>query len=377
MRIAFVYDAVYPWVKGGAQKRLYEIGRRLVKRGYEVNWFSLKWWDGKKTIERDGIYIYGVGEGVPLYKYGKRSIYEAIYFARKLLRVLPKYEYDVIDCQEFPYFSCFSSKVTSFLRSIPMIITWHEVWGDYWYSYLGKKGFFGKIIEKLVTKLTSNNVAVSKKTKEDLESIGVKNVQIIPNGIDFYKIQKIKPSEEEYDLIFVGRLIKEKNVDILIKAVSLLKEEIPDIKAVIIGEGPERQKLEMLVQKLKIEKNIEFKGFLNSHEDVIAHMKSSKVFVFPTIREGFGIVVLEANASGIPVVTTNHPMNAAKDLITEGKNGFLAKLDPIDFSEKISFVLHGAKNMKKSALHVASKYDWDQIVQKYTEYLKIISSGEV
>jgi len=79
-----------------------------------------------------------------------RSIKEGLYFGIKTLTGL-KGDFDVIDCQEFPYFSCFSAKMRSLLNKSELVITWHEVWGDYWFEYLGKKGFFGWCVKKLTT----------------------------------------------------------------------------------------------------------------------------------------------------------------------------------------------------------------------------------
>ena len=103
MKIAYIYDAVYPWVKGGAEKRIYEIGKRLADKGHEVHWYGIGWWfDGNngRTIDHDGIILHGVCEPMQLYVDGRRSIKEAIYFAEKLLPKLVKERFDVIDCQD-------------------------------------------------------------------------------------------------------------------------------------------------------------------------------------------------------------------------------------------------------------------------------------
>lgn len=361
MRIAFVYDAVYPWIKGGAEKRIYEIGRRLADRGHEVHWFGVKWWDGKKTIEQDGVLLHGVCEPMPLYVDGRRSIKEAVYFATRLFPELMKYRFDVIDCQQFPYFPCFVSKIQSLLKKSNFFITWHEVWGNYWYEYLGFKGLFGKLIERFTANITDRIIAVSEKTKKDLEDLGVKDICVVPNGIDFRKIESIDALDKDSDVIFVGRLIREKNVDILIKAVRLIKEEIPDIKCVIVGDGPEKEKLMKLSQDLGVDSNIEFTGFLKRYEDVIAYMKSSKIFVLPSTREGFGIVALEANACGLPVITVKHEKNAAADLVKDG-GGYVCELGEKDIAEKIILGLEKGKFMKQKCLENARKYDWDRIV---------------
>ena len=99
MKIAFIYDAVYPWIKGGAEKRIYEIGKRLAAK-HEVHWFGVGWWlDGSRdgrTIEHDGIYMHPVCKPVQLYVDGRRSIGEAIYFAAKLMPKLMKERFDVL-----------------------------------------------------------------------------------------------------------------------------------------------------------------------------------------------------------------------------------------------------------------------------------------
>lgn len=366
MKIAYIYDAVYPWIKGGAEKRIYEIGKRLADKGHEVHWYGIGWWfegNNGRTIDHDGIILHGVCEPMQLYVDGRRSIKEAIYFAGKLLPKLVKERFDVIDCQEFPYFPCFTAKVHSLFRRTPLVITWHEIWDKYWFEYLGKKGLFGWIVERLTAKLISKNIAVSERTKKDLESLGVKNVKVIHNGIDFKKIKSVKPSEEESDIVFAGRLIKEKNVDVLIKAISLIKREISDIKCIIIGDGPEKEKLMKLAKELRVENNVKFVGFLENHNDVIAYMKSSKVFVLPSTREGFGIVALEANACGLPVVTVNHGRNAACDFVN-GENGFVCELSAEDIAEKILIGLEMGKIVRRKCVENAMEYDWDGIAKK-------------
>jgi len=372
MKIAYVYDAVYPWIKGGAEKRIHEISKRLVERGHEVHLFGMKWWEGEKDIAVDGIYLHGIGKWDNLYVNGRRSIKEGLYFGMKTLTGL-KGDFDIIDCQEFPYFSCFSAKMISLLNKSELVITWHEVWGDYWFEYLGKKGIFGWSVEKLTTKLTKGNVAVSERTKEDLERIGVKgDVQVIPNGIDFGEIEKIRASEEESDIIFAGRLIKEKNVDVLIKAVELVRKKIPDVKCMIIGDGPEKGDLEKLATDLGLDGNITFTGFLENHDDVISCMKSSKVFVLPSTREGFGIVALEANACGLPVVTVNHKRNAACDFINN-ENGFICELSEGEITKKILVAMDKKEDMGRECIEFSRKYDWEGL----SDLLEIFYKEEV
>lgn len=368
MKIAFIYDAVYPWVKGGAEKRIYELAKRLAFRGHDVHWYAVGWWwpeSGKKDIELDGVKLHGVSKPVELYRDDRRSIKEAIYFAWNVLFKLKAGRFDIIDCQGFPFFSCFTANFRSFFGRSTMVITLHEVWNDYWYEYLGKAGFFGKLTEKLMVKLTDKIITVSPKTREDLQKIksGESSV-VVPNGIDLKEIAGISPSPSKSDVLFVGRLIKEKNTDLLIKSLLEVKKTFPDIKCTVIGEGPEKEQLEGLTKESGLDDNVEFTGFLENYSEVISRMKSSNVLVLPSRREGFGMVVVEANACGVPVVVVDHPMNAAKDLITPGKNGFISEMTEESLSNNIINGLNSKEKMEDACRNFAKDYDWDKIVDQ-------------
>ena len=109
MKIAYVYDVMYPYVKGGAEKRVWEISRRLAKKGHEVHIYGMKYWDGADVFIKEEVYLHGICAPIELYVDGRRSIKEAMYFARKIILPLTKGDCEIIDCQEFSYFPCFSA----------------------------------------------------------------------------------------------------------------------------------------------------------------------------------------------------------------------------------------------------------------------------
>lgn len=380
MKIAFVYDAVYPWIKGGAEKRIYEIGTRLAAGGDEVHLFGIKWWDGEDVIEYNGMVLHGVCAAQELYVNGRRSISEALVFSLKLVRHMFREKFDVIDVSVFPYFSCFGVKCVSLLRRTPVVFTWHEVWGNYWYEYLGKIGLFGKMVERLVVKLSSNVVAVSSMTKRDLEGLGmdIQKVYIVSNGVNLDEIAGIEPLEDVCDILFAGRLIKEKNVDVLLEAVGLVREYIPDVMCCVIGDGPERERLVELAHARGLldngNGNVRFLEFLE-YWDVIARMKSSKVLVLPSSREGFGMVVVEAFACGVPVVTVDAAHNAAAELV-DGTCGSVVELDAPAVAGAVLALLGDAgyhEKMASGAKERAQGYGWDGIVAE----LRMVYEGLV
>jgi glycosyltransferase involved in cell wall biosynthesis len=368
MKIAFIYDAAYPWVKGGAERRIYELSTRLVNRGHEVHWYSLAWWwDERKVmdIEMEGIKFHGVSKPKPLYSEDRRSISEAIFFSLHLLKPIMKEKFDVVDCQGFPFFSSFVCKFHQLIGRSKMIITLHEVWGDYWYEYLGKAGIFGKLVERSMLALTDRFITVSQKTERDLQAIKrTDKSSIIPNGIDLNQIMNVKQANTGFDLLFVGRLIKEKKVDLLVRSLPKVFETCPNVKCMVVGDGPERSRLEELCNELELTDTVEFTGFMDGYNELIGTMKSTKVLVLPSEREGFGMVVVEANACGIPVVVVDYPMNAAKDLVQKGKNGYISKPDPEDLAQTIIKTLKNRERMVETSIAMSEDYDWDRIVDQ-------------
>ncbi len=377
MKIAFVYDAVYPWVKGGAEMHIHELGKRLSSQGHDVHLFGIKWWEGGEVIEYEGMTLHGVCKARDLYVNGRRSISEALVFAVKLSPALLKEKFDLIDVSVFPYFSCFTVKAISILKKTPVVFTWHEVWGDYWYEYLGKrKGVFGLAIETIVAKISGNNIAVSDWTKHRLEALVAKDseIAVLPNGVDLKLISEIKPvgqglsgnpGRKIYDIIFAGRLIKEKNVDVLIKAVSLLIKEFPEFCCCIVGDGPEKKALEKLAHELGVQKNVKFEGF-QEYRALIGKIKASKVLVLPSSREGFGMVVIEAFACRVPVVTVREKYNAAQGLVEDGVDGFVVGLEEREIAKAVGkIIVKNSGNIKisEAAFNKAKKYDWDEIFE--------------
>ena len=369
MKIAVISDRVYPYFKGGAEKRTWDIASFLTKKGYEFHFYTGQWPGMKRDEIIDGIHLHGVYKVGNFYVNGKKSIIESLLYTIKLFPVLLKADFDVIDCDQFPLIHILTVKLISILRKKRFILTWCEVWDKYWFKYIGWKGVFGYLIEKIVTQFPDNIVSISKHTTNRLISqtkINPSKIVTIPVGIDIENIVEVKPSKNKSDIIFVGRLLSHKKVDILINSVQLVKNKYPNVKCLIIGDGPEKENLITLTEDLDLNNNVDFLGFIENHNDIYSHMKSSKVFVLPSTREGFGIVVIEANACGIPVITVNHKDNAARDLIEEGKNGFVCQLNEEEIAKRIIRILinNSGREMQKVCISLAKKYDWDKIVNE-------------
>ena len=361
MKIAYVYDAVYPWETGGIQKRVWELASRL-SDDHDVHWYGLHYWDGPVIDKREGVTLHGVADPSELYIDGRRSITEALSFGGHLVRPLLREEFDVIDCQSFPYFSCFSSKLGSIAAEATLFVTWHEIWMEYWHEYLGIKGTVGKAIERIVARLPDEHVTVSARTRRDLGKLGASDSHLVPNGIRMDTVRSTPTAPGQIDVLFVGRLIKEKNADLLVRAVAAMREGVPTIHCHIIGGGPERARLEQLVSALGLEDHVTILGFRETHEEILGLMKAADVFVLPSRREGFGITVLEALACGTPVVTIDHPQNASVELVNDGKTGYVTDATPEAVAEATLSARSGVA--PSACVAAAEEYEWDVIARQ-------------
>jgi glycosyltransferase involved in cell wall biosynthesis len=368
MKIAFVSDVVYPYVKGGAEKRIHEMSGRLSAHGNEVHVYSIKWWEGPSILVKDGITYHGVCRARKLYSGDRRSIIEAVLFGVSLILPLLRERFDVIDCNQHPYFSIFSSKIVSLIKGGKFFVTWHEYWGDYWYRYLGIAGSIGKSIEAISSMLPGHIISVSGRTASDLTKAGISEgkISVVNNGIDIRLIDQIKPSGENHDIVFAGRLIKEKNIRELLIACSAVKDIIPGLKVLIIGEGPEMILLKDMAEELDIKDNVTFAGRMEEQQ-LFASIKSSKVFVLPSSREGFSISTLEALACGVPVITVKNEKNYASELIKDGVTGLIVSPGHESLKDGILKLLKDDKlreTMSKECPGSVKGYDWGVLADK-------------
>lgn len=369
-KIAYITDVVWPYNKGGKEKRLYDISTRLATSGYDVHIYTMKWWTGADTIIENGVHLHALCPLYPLYSGPRRSISQGLLFGLACLKLIRE-DWDIIEVDHMPFFPLYFTKLICIIKNKPMFATWHEVWGrQYWLEYMGVLGNISYLIERLSVLLPNKIISVSSLTTQQLKkSLSVTcTIITIPNGVDVSHIKKIKPSSIKSDLIFVGRLLSHKNLNILLDAIGILKKQNSKIKCLIIGDGPAKKTLEKKSIKMGLEKNIKFYGFVERMDQVYSYIKSSKVFVLPSDREGFGIVVIESLACNTPVVTVDSPGNASKDLIKNGINGYVSKLNPIDLANNLQKTLDTRAHLKPSTN--IENYDWDKVIKQLkTSYI--------
>ena len=223
-------------------------------------------------------------------------------------------------------------------------------------------------------RLPDTIIAASPQTAERLRQVlGTGTpVTTVPNGIDLDAIRAACPEGDPADLVAVGRLIEHKRVGMLLDVVARLHASGLRATCRIIGDGPERAALERKAQALGIAPWVEFRADVGEQKELYALVKSARVFVSLSAREGFGMAVLEAIACGLPVVTTSVPDNHAQHLVRAYSRGTVCEPDLDAVTSAVAGLLASpAAGPASAAAGPASpadawvaSYDWPVVAEK-------------
>ena len=358
---------------GGYGQSIYELSKRLVKKGYEIDIV---------TCNIENVSIYEELEGIHIYRLPSWDIFGGVYPIPKptltMLKILWKFlrkKHDLINTQTRFMITSFLGLVFAKIKRIPLIHTErgtkHSVVSDRIIDLISKT--YDHTIGSLIVKSAWKNIGVSSAACDFLRHLGAKETIVIHNGIDanlFRKKDNKLRGELALDdamvVTFCGRLIYAKGVHDLISVFTDIKREFNNLELLIVGYGPYKQELEKLAEKTCKEK-ILFLGRKNRKE--IAEILSiTDIFVNPSYSEGLPTSVLEASAMGLPIVATD--VGGTSEIIENYKTGLI--VPPGDtklLKEKISELIED-KDLRRvlgeNAHKVTKeKFDWDVIAKKY------------
>lgn len=323
IRLAVVSDALLPWHTGGKEARYAQLLPALAEYGVDVSVYTMDWWS--PAPHGQALPHHAIGKAHPLYIGEHRSMKQGVAFALACFKLLTKSGIDAIEADHMPYLQLYPLAIVAKVKRVPLVVTWHELWGKSgWSSYLpGYKGEIAYLIEKGALRLPTKIVSVSKNTTKRFMGAGVSADRVVTllSGVDSLEISETTKSDEPFEILFAGRLIDHKRVDLILYALALLKQRGHSYRCIITGDGPAKTQLETLSKNLGITELATFAGRLPTSRDVWSLMRQAKVLAFPSEREGFGIAVAETLTAGTPVVTSDHPDNASKDLIESDSLG--------------------------------------------------------
>ncbi|MDO8601239.1 MAG: glycosyltransferase [bacterium] len=273
----------------------------------------------------------------------------------KSLALIKKEKIDILHCQGF--LSSFLGFWLSKLTGVPYIATVQRLEGR------------RNPIKNFIYRNAVLCIGASRAIGEYFKQIGCKNIEVIPNGIDLerFKNLEIKP-HQGFVVITVARLEKVKGTEYLIGAFDLLMSDFlgkSDIRLSIIGDGSERKNLEDLVKKLGLAERVKFLGEI-PNEKIPEYLAGADCFVLPSLKEGFGIAVLEAMAAGVPVIASR--VGGILDIIEDGKTGLLIEPgNPEEIAKAISKIYQDSTlrgQLINNAMAELKRYNWQDIAER-------------
>ena len=347
MRVCLVYDCLYPYTVGGAERWYRNLAERLSEEGHEVTYLTLRQWNRGEDPSVEGVDVVAVGPRMELYgRRGTRRVMPPLIFGAGVFWHLLRRgsRYDTVHTASFPYFSLLAAAATRTLGGYGLVVDWHEVWSaSYWREYLGPLGWVGEAVQRLGARVSQQAFCFSRLHAGRLVALGLRGRPSILRGEWAGSLDRPVPQPSGGGVVFAGRLIPEKQAPPLVSAVMLAAERLRGTHGAIYGDGPDRGAVLAEIERHGAAQTVSAPGFIGGDE-LRAVMGRALCVVLPSRREGYGLVLVEAMSMGVPIVTVAGPDNAAVELVEEGVNGFVApSAEPGALADSIIAVAEGGR----------------------------------
>jgi len=358
MRICVVYDCLFPYTVGGAERWYRNLAERLAAEGHEVTYITLRQWErgarrGPRPSKRGGrrglrrswrgarrrpdldvdprVQVIAVGPRMALYtESGRRRIAPPLVFGAGVLWHLLRHgrRYEVVHTCAFPYFSLLAAALVRPLGGFGLVVDWHEVWSaDYWREYLGPLGgAIGQAVQRLCARVPQRAFCFSRLHAARLLAEGLRGAPTVLEGEYAGSLEPPIPRAAEPVVVFAGRLIPEKRSPLAVAAFARAAARVEGLRGEFYGDGPEREALAAAIVERGVQDVASAPGFVEAAA-LDGALRRALCMLSTSSREGYGMVVVEASAHAVPSVVVAGADNAAVELVQEGVNGFVAADD--------------------------------------------------
>jgi glycosyltransferase involved in cell wall biosynthesis len=353
MRICLIYDCLYPYTVGGAERWYRSLAERLADDGHEVTYLTLRQWERGEQLDLDPrVRVVCAGPRMALYTRGRRRILPPLVFGAGVLCHLLRHgrRYDAVHTCAFPYFSLLAAALARPLGRYRLVSDWFEVWSrDYWRGYLGGVGGrVGALVQRLCARVPQHAFCFSELHAGRLREEGVRGEVTVLRGLYAGSKTPATPRPADPLVVFAARLIPEKRATTGVAAVAAAARRIPGLEGVFYGDGPEHEHLREAIAERGAASFISAPGFADG-ELIDADMRRALCVLLPSEREGYGMVVVEDCAHATPAVVVAAPDNAAVELVQQGVNGVIAaSADPEAIALAIAQVHEAGMAMRES-----------------------------
>jgi len=375
-RIAIVTPYyTYPDVIGGAEIFTQTLAQELAHKGFEVHFVAAK---GAK-------YSSGLKKGIFCHAYEVPRIRGVTLFAnlqifKELLKIKPNLCIGISHrCLPALYLY---KRLTGTNYAIRLIDPhFHKIILREWLK--SKSHSIHYILNLIMYRLTRHEcifIVQSNEMCKGLKRLGIAKIHLIQNPIEpefFNLFHSRNINAGNYNILFVGRLVPSKGIDILIKAFAKLIEKVPATRLILVGDGPEKSRLQHLTRENGIAGNVIFTGFV-PHSKVCDFLREASVFVLPSRFEGLPNALLQAMAAGLPCVATS--VGGVPDVVKDRVNGILVLPEREDLlTEALEMVLldkNLARRLGENAHRSVSHLRLDSIVDSYCKLITEILNSQ-
>jgi glycosyltransferase involved in cell wall biosynthesis len=364
MKVAILVGLFPPKWLAGTEIATYYLADHLAQRGHEVHVITSHDADLPCLSEESGFYVHRIAWPEI------RFLGIVTFWARICLRIR-RIKPDIVHAQSFSI--AVPAIISKGILHIPYV-----VWGQGTDVYLPER--FTRITSKPILRNADAALALTEDMKQKMQRIYDREVSIVPNGINLerFKISSGGTTESNTKtILFVGRLHPVKGVQYLIEAMTIVHQEMPDAKLVIVGDGKERPRLEELAERLDLNSCIQFVGQV-PQERIPEAMHQADVFALSSLSEGFPVVLLEAMAAKLPIVATN--VGGLPNIVEERVNGYLVSAkSPDEIADRILILLQNDELRERISANNRDKaelFAWSKIAVKVEkEYQKAIAQS--
>lgn len=353
MRICIVYDCLFPYTVGGAERWYRNLAQRLAADGHEVTYLTLRQWERGASGEVPGVRVVAAGPRMALYGGpGQRRVLPPLVFGAGVLAHLARHgrRYDVVHTASFPYFSLLAAGLLRRVGGYRLVVDWHELWSrSYWRDYLGGLGGrIGWLVQALCLRIPQHAFCFARLTAGRLRAEGIRGEVTVLEGEYAGPLAPRSPLPADPLVVFAGRHIPEKQAPAVVPAIARARAAVPELRGRVLGDGPERGAVLAAIAEHGLEDVVEAPGFVDA--EIVEHdLARALCLLLPSRREGYGLVVVEAAANGTPSIVVAGEDNAATELVEEGVNGFVApSASPADLAEAIARVHAGGGELRRS-----------------------------
>jgi len=287
--------------------------------------------------------------------------------------LIQQHGHDVMTVHDYPpFYNGIGARKLHTITKVPYVVEIHHIVG--WPKAASLSELIGRWMSKIYISTDTKNSRAVRVVNDTVEK------QLCAWGVEWKKIENIsslyldkdilttaiKPPVS-YDVSFCGRLVANKGLSELIDAIGILQTA----RLLVIGDGPERAKMESKVKSMGIANRVTFLGWLPTQEAVSGAIQTARIFVMNSKSEGGPRVALESMACGMPVIVTR--VGVMPEVITDGENGIFTTGTADDLSKKIGMLLGNEKQQEslgEEAKKVLDMYERTKLIRQYAEFLK-------